>query len=123
MEAPSWKHQLAVASLVFIVAMTFARYLIPGFFSTPGLASEASFGVAFIVALDAFFLALLWWRTTVGYVGALVMGSISFAGDTAAIIAIAGEGALTVGIGVVIIPTFVISLLLIGSSVLAWRES
>ena len=122
MEAPSWKHPLAVASLVYIIATSFARFLIPGFFSTPGLVSEASFGVAFLVALDAFFLPLLWWRTTAGYVGAVVMGIIAFVGNAAAVTAIAAEGALSLGIGLVIIPSFVFSLLLIGASVLAWRE-
>lgn len=124
MEAPSWKQQLAVASLVALIAATVARYLIPGFFSTPGLVPEAAFRVSLFLTLYAFVLPLLWWRTTAGYVGAMIMGILSLVGQTAAVLAVAAAGALSTDyFGTLVIPTYILALLLLFGSALAWREA
>ncbi len=123
MEALSWKQQLAVASFVAVLASLVMRFLIPGFFSTPGLASEAPFNVGLVFVLGAFFLPLLWWRTTVGYVGAIILGILGLGAATTEAIEFADAGALSGELlYTIIIPTYVFALLLIGSSVLAWRE-
>ena len=96
--------------------------LIPGFTSLPGESPATPFAVGFDFLLAAFFLPFLWWRTTVGYVGAVIVGILALGGQTLSLIAVSAAGALAGELYIIIIPQFVFALLLIGSSVLAWRE-
>ena len=119
MEAPSWKQQLAVASLVAIFAGFVVRLLIPGYFTAAGLPAAAPFGVASFAVYAAFFLPFLWWRSPIGYIGAVIVGIIALVGQ------LAQAGPLVeaaVESYIVIIPHIVFALLLIGASVLAWRD-
>ena len=116
MEAPRWKHQLAVASFVAILAGFVVRLLIPDFFSD--LPPAAPFGVASFAVYSAFFLPFLWWRTTIGYVGGVVLGVIGLV----QVLLIGAMVASAVETYIIIIPQVVFALLLIGASVLAWRE-
>lgn len=122
MEAPGWKHQLAVASLAGLLAGSVVRFLIPGFLSTPGITTGANFSLALAVALFAFFLPFLWWRSVIGYLAAIILGIITVLGEVMFAASIAAAGALSTEISTVIISTSIFALLLIGGSVLAWRE-
>ena len=76
---------------------------------------------AFFTVLFAFFLPFFWWRTTVGYVFGILAGIatvVIWTGATGHVL----DGVLPVESYIIIIPGFVFTLLLIGSSVLAWRE-
>ena len=128
MEAPSWKHQLVLASYLAVLGGLVLRLLIPEYIEAPGLMPSTPFNLALIIVVALFFLPVLWWRTPVirmgdGYSGVYVPGVI------VGILAIVGE-AVAIGAVVesavesyiIIIPHFIFAVLLIVSSVLAWRE-
>lgn len=50
------------------------------------------------------------------------MGLLTLVGEATADASMAAAGALSLVLSLIIIPTYVFSLLLIGRSVLAWRE-
>ena len=81
-----------------------------------------AFGVGLFVVVMFFFLPLLWLRPAVGYVGAIILGILVLIPQTGETVGIAAAGALSQGIFLVIFPTYVFALILIGASVLAWRE-
>jgi hypothetical protein len=88
-------------------------------FLVPGLLPESAFIMALAVVLAAFILPFLWWRTAIGYAGGVILGVVTIGGW------LSGAGALlesAVDSSIFIVPHFVIALLLIGGSVLAWRE-
>lgn len=116
----SWKQQLAVASLVALPTGLVVRLLIPAYFANldPGVPFEVGLGVV----LGFFFLPFLWWRSRVGYVGAVLVGILGVVSEARAVAAIAAADALLGEFYLIIVPTFVFSVLLVGSSVLAWRE-
>ncbi len=107
-----------------LLANLVVRFLIPDYFSTPGLppVNGGAFGVGIFVVVLFFFLPLLWLRPAVGYVGAIILGILVLIPQTMEIVGVAAAGALSQGIVLVFVPTYVFALLLIGSSVLAWRE-
>ena len=112
-----------MASLVALLASSVARFLIPGFFSTPGLESENPFALALLLVVAAFLLPLLWWRTIIGYIGVIVLGIFEVVAVSGEVAAIAAAGGLSGELLYTIyIPSLVFALLLVGSSVLAWRE-
>ena len=124
MEDPSWKHQLAVASFVAILGGLVLRFLIPDYFFIPGLAPDrgGAFGIGLFAVLFVFFLPYVWRGTVVGYGGAIILSIIVLIGNTVETVGIAGAGELSLGVSFVVIPTYIFALLLIGISVLAWRE-
>ena len=119
LEAPSWKHQLALASFLGLLASFVVRLLIPVYLEAIG--PTLQFFIALGVVVMSFFLPFLWWRTTNGYINAVIAGIIGVATSVGGLIRVpAGE--LPVESYLILIPALLFSLLLIGSSVLAWRE-
>lgn len=96
------------------------RFLIPGLFSASGLEPGAPFVTDLLLVLGVFFLPFLWWRTAIGYVLAVILGILTIYGQAVATQVLSEW---RVESYYIIIPHFVFALLLIGSSVLAWRES
>ena len=119
-EAPSWKQQTALASYLAVLAGFITRLLVPDYISAP-LPAGIPFIAASFTVLFAFFLPFFWWRTTVGYVFGILAGVatvVIWTGATGHVL----DGVLPVESYIIIIPGFVFALLLVGSSVLAWRE-
>ena len=106
-------------SLVALLAGFVVRFLIPGFFTESGILPLASFVVGISLVLGAPVPLLLWWRTAFGYVSAIVLGILTIIFQTVA------AGPLvewTVNSYIVIIPQYILAVLVIVGSVLAWRE-
>lgn len=121
MEAPSWKYQLAVAAYLGLLVQFVVRLLVPDYVEHSETDSTYVFAGFIIVA--SFFFPLVWWRTTVGYVAAAFFGLLGVATSIAATVVLVAPGDFPAGGLVMLIPAFIFGLLLIVSSVLAWRES
>lgn len=121
MEAPSWKQQLALASYLAVLAGFVARMLVPEYIGNPGFSPAIPYNLAAGIAVGAFFLPFFWWRTTIGYVAGIILGIATVVTWTGAIASVVDE-TLPLESYIMIIPGIVFALLLIGSSVLAWRE-
>ena len=113
---------MAVASLVALLASTVARFLIIGApVGAYQITTSAIFYFFFVLVLGAFFLPFLWWRTTVGYAGAVIVGILFFFGNTVEAVSI--RPLLdAISLSVIVIPVYVFAVLLIAGSVLALRE-
>lgn len=128
MEAPSWKHQLVLASYLAVLGGLVLRLLIPEYIEAPGLVPWAPFNLTLIIVVALFFLPFLWWRTPVrqigyGYTGVYVLGFLvgilAIGGEAQAIAAVVESAVESY---IIIIPHFIFAVLLIVSSVLASRE-
>lgn len=119
MEATSWNQQAALASLVAVIVGFVAGLLIVDF---SALNPAAGPTVALTIVLGGFFLPFLYWRSTMGYVGAVIVGFLALMNQGFAIADVAA-GNLPGEIYINIVPELIFALLLIGTSVLAWRES
>ena len=120
MEAPSWKQQLAVASFLAVLVQLVVRLIVPDYVEHSGL--ETSYFIAGAVIVVAFFQPFLWWRTTVGYIAGVLFGLIGVATSITAMIVLVAPGEIPAEALIILIPALILGLLLIGGSVLAWRE-
>ena len=120
MRAPSWKQQLAVASFLAVLMELVVRLIVPDYVEMSG--PETSYFIAGAVVVIAFFQPFLWWRTTVGYVAGVFVGIFAVATSTIALITLVAPGELASESVYILIPALIFGLLLIGGSVLAWRE-
>ena len=120
MEAPSWKQQLAVASFLAVLVQLVVRLIVPDYVEMSG--PETSYFIAGAVVVVAFFQPFLWWRTTVGYVAGVTIGIFAVVTSTIALTTLVAPGKLAAESVYILIPALIFGLVLIGSSVLAWRE-
>ena len=70
----------------------------------------------------AFFQPFVWWRTTAGYYAGVVAGIFGVTTSIIAMIVLVAPGEIPPEGLYMLIPTLIFGLLLIVSSVLAWRE-
>ena len=110
---------MVLASYLAVLGGLVLRLLIPVYIEAPGLVPSAPFNLALGVVVGLFFLPFLWWRTTVGYVLGVIFGILAIVGEAPAIAAVVESAVESY---VIIIPNFIFAVLLIVSSVLAWRE-
>ncbi len=123
LEAASWKQQLALASYLGVLGGAVVLLLVPAYVDSPGFIPAVPFILAVVSVGGLFFLPFLWWRTTVGYAFAVIYGIVTLYLRTPGPLGLVAEGTLPAESLLIIIPNIVFSLLLIGSSVIAWRES
>ncbi len=120
MEAPSWKHQLAVASFLAVLVQLVVRLIVPDYVEHSG--PTTSYFIAGAVVVVAFFQPFLWWRTTVGYIAGVIFGIFAVATSAIALITLVAPGEIPAEGAYILYPALIFGLLLIMSSVLAWRE-
>lgn len=120
MEAPSWKQQLAVASFLAVLVQLVVRLIVPDYVEHSG--PETSYFIAGAVIVVAFFQPFLWWRTTVGYIAGVIFGIFVVATSAIALITLVAPGEIPAEGAFILYPALIFGLLLIGGSVLAWRE-
>ncbi len=121
---------MAAVSLVALLALSVVQLFIPGFFSTPSLTpggtallrayAFATRSLFFFLVLFLFIFPLVWVRSRVGYLSAIILGFLGVVGETMVVVSNAGAGALSLGLFFVVIPAAIFSGLLIVGSVLAW---
>ncbi len=120
MEARSWKQQLAIASFLALHVQLVVRLLVPDYVEHSD--TDTSYTIAGTIIVAAFFLPFLWWRTTVGYIAGVLFGIFAVATSTIAMIVLVAPGEIPAEGLFILIPALILGLLLIGGSVLAWRE-
>ncbi len=87
-----------------------------------GINTDTSYTIAGAIIVVAFFHPFLWWRTTVGYIAGVLFGIFAVATSTIAMIVLVAPGEIPAEGLFILIPALILGLLLIGGSVLAWRE-
>jgi len=120
MKAPSWKQQLAVASFLALHVQLVVRLLVPDYVEHSGPAT--SYFIAGVVIVVAFFQPFLWWRTTAGYIAGVIFGLFAVVTSVLALITLVAPGEIPTEATYILYPALIFGLLLIGSSLLAWRE-
>ncbi len=120
MEAPSWKQQLAIASFLALHVQLVVRLLVPDYVEHSD--TDTGYVVAGIILVAAFFQPFVWWRTTVGYIAGVLFGLLGVVTSTIAMIVLVAPGEIPAEALIILIPALILGLLLIGGSVLAWRE-
>ncbi len=114
LEALTWKQNSVLASYLGSLAAVVMRLLIPG-------ALQPFVWAFFAIAMVYFFLQYIWRWTAVGYAFGVIVGVGGVVAHGAAFIPVA-DGTLPVESLFIYIPGLLTALVLIGSSVLAWRE-
>lgn len=127
MENPSINLQVAIASLVFLMAGLFLGMIggaVTGLVDYSQIAAaESGFGIPLVILSFGFFaLILLWWRQPLGYISGMVSGILFLVNSILATSDAAAGGGAPVGLLYLTIPGIVFSLILIATSFLAWRE-
>ena len=120
MEAPSWKQQLAIGSFLALLVQLVVRLLVPDYVEHSD--TDTSYVIAGAVIVVAFFPPFLWWRTTVGYIAGVLFAIFAVVTSTIAMIVLVSPGEIPAEGLFILIPALILGLLLIGGSVLAWRE-
>ena len=120
MEARSWKQQLAIASFLALHVQLVVRLLVPDYVEHSD--TDTSYTIAGTIIVAAFFQPFLWWRTTVGYIAGVIFGLLGVATSIAAMIVLVAPGEIPAEALIILVPALILGLLLIGGSVLAWRE-
>ncbi|NIN66777.1 MAG: hypothetical protein GTO63_19225 [Anaerolineae bacterium] len=127
MEKPSVNLQVAIASVVFLMAGTFLGMVagaVTGLIDFSQIAAaESGFGIPLVIIAFGFFaLILLWWRTPLGYISGMVSGILFLVNSILASADAAAAGGAPVGLLYLTIPGIIFSLILIATSFFAWRE-
>ncbi len=125
MEEPSANHQVALASLAFLI-VGFV-FMIWALFS--GIVDLADIPAGFtavtlpglIVALAFFTLSLMWWRHWLGFVFGIVVGILAIINLSLASVDSATGNTPSAAL-ILTIPGIVFALILIVTSYLSWRE-
>lgn len=113
---------MAVGSYLAVLGGSVVLLLVPAYIENPGFVPAVPFNLAVATVVGLLFLPFLWWRTTVGYVFAAIYGIVLLVARTVGPLSLVADGTLLGESLIIIIPNIVLPLLLIGSSVLAWRE-
>lgn len=129
-ENPSTNYQMALASLVALMALMalgiFAPPIIGVMDVTQGSASEWGFGLPLLAIGFGFFaLLLMWWGHSLGPLSGIVSGILFLVnGIMSALDAASGGdfGGAPVGFLWISIPMILFSLVLLATSYMAWRE-
>ncbi len=123
MERPSLKLQIALSLLIGVIVLRVLEIVIS---AVGGFLSQVQPGalplIAVHITLGFIFLPLLLWRSTTGYVGAIVVGILAVFGWGGAAAIEIGAGNLPVEFLIAYVPGVIIGLLLIVYAYLAWRE-
>ena len=120
MERRSWKHQLAVASFLGLLAQFVVRLLVPDYVEHSN--TDTGYLVAGIILVAAFFLPFVWWRATIGYVAGALFGLVGVVTSVIAMIVLVAPGEIPPQGLFMLVPSLIFGLVLILGSVLAWRE-
>jgi hypothetical protein len=120
MKAPTWKQQLVIAAFLALHVQLVVRLLVPDYVEHSG--DDTSYVIAGTAIVVAFFHPFVWWRTTLGYLAGVVFGIISVVTSIVAIIDLVPDEIPYDSLAI-LVPALILGLLLVGASVLAWRES
>ncbi|MEE9237691.1 MAG: hypothetical protein V3U52_07890 [Thermoplasmata archaeon] len=77
--------------------------------------------VILVIALAFFALPTLWWRNTAGYISAIVFAVLAIVNLLFGVLDVVDENMAQEAL-IVIIPGIIMSVVLIGSTIAAWRE-
>ena len=122
-DTPKLMHQIAISAqlgLLVLYAVAAANTIARTRIAPPLEVFPAIFAG---LGLAAFFLPLLWWRTSAGFVGALVVAGFALAWPLLVLSGAAGELGATVPLSPVGILTYMaLPIVLAVSGGLAWRD-
>ncbi len=122
MEKPSSYLQVALASLVFVaIGFVLTLYALANQLVVAVLPATAVPFIVVIIAVAFFALPTLWWRNTAGYISAIVFAILAIVNMFLAILDVIDENVAQEAL-IAIIPGIIMSVVVIGSTIAAWRE-
>ncbi len=122
MEKPSSYLQVALASLAFVaIGTVLSLYALANQLIEAVLPDMAVPFLILVIAVAFFALPTLWWRNTAGYISAIVFAVLAIVNMLLATLDVIDENVAQEAL-LVIIPGIIMSVVLIGSTIAAWRE-
>ncbi len=122
MEKPSSYLQVALGSLAFVaIGTVLTLYAIANQLIVAVLPDMAVPFLILVIAIAFFALPTLWWRNTAGYISAIVFAVLAIVNTLLAIVDVIDENVAQEAL-IIIIPGLIMSVVLIGSTIAAWRE-
>ncbi len=122
MEKPSSYLQVALASLAFVaIGSVLVLYVLANQLMVAVLPATAVPLISLVIALAFLSLPLLWWRNTAGYISAIVFAILAIVNMLFGVLDVIDENLAQEAL-IMIIPGIIMSVVLIGSTIAAWRE-